>query len=157
MKKIRKIIISLLSLSLCLILFTSCNENIKDDNTVALVDGNSIDKNTFEKELSFYSSYYTKRYGDSYLETKNNKDKTNKEKLREDLLDSMIKDQVMLNDLISKKVEIDDNSASKLRNEIEKGLGDKNSLKVCIIFFLAFFCIFFCIPIFFGFFFIFAF
>lgn len=129
MKKIRKIIISLLSLSLCLILFTSCNENIKDDNTVALVDGNSIDKNTFEKELSFYSSYYTKRYGDSYLETKNNKDKTNKEKLREDLLDSMIKDQVMLNDLISKKVEIDDNSASKLRNEIEKGLGDKNSLK----------------------------
>ena len=124
MKKIRKIIISLLSLSLCLILFTSCNENIKDDNTVALVDGNSIDKNTFEKELSFYSSYYTKRYGDSYLETKNNKDKTNKEKLREDLLDSMIKDQVMLNDLISKKVEIDDNSASKLRNEIEKGLGE---------------------------------
>lgn len=125
----KKIIISLLSLSLCLILFTSCNKNIKDDDTVALVEGNSIDKNTFEKELSFYSSYYTKRYGDSYLETKNNKNKTNKEKLREDLLDSMIKDQIMLNDLISKKVEIDDNSASKLRSEIEKGLGDKNSLK----------------------------
>ena len=129
MKKIKKIIISLLSLSLCLIFFTSCNKSTKDDNTVALVDGKSIDKSSFEKELSFYIAYYTKKYGDNYLETKNNKGKTNKDRLREELLDSMIKDQIMLNDLISKKIEIDDNSAAKLRNDMEKGLGDKDSLK----------------------------
>lgn len=132
MKKIKKIIISLLSLSLCLILFSSCNKNIKDDKTIALVDGKSIDKDTFEKELSFYIDFYTKKYGENYLETKNDKAKTNKDKLREDLLDSMIKDQIMLNDLASKKIEIDDNYAAKLRSDIEKDLGDKNSLKANI-------------------------
>ena len=132
MKKIKKIIISLLSLSLCLILFSSCNKNIKDDKTIALVDGKPIDKDTFEKELSFYIDFYTKKYGENYLETKNDKSKTNKDKLREELLDSMIKDQIMLNDLASKKIEIDDNFAAKLRSDIEKDLGDKNSLKANI-------------------------
>ena len=132
MKKIKKIIISLLSLSLCLILFSSCNKNIKDDKTIALVDGKPIDKDTFEKELSFYIDFYTKKYGENYLETKNDKSNTNKDKLREELLDSMIKDQIMLNDLASKKIEIDDNFAAKLRSDIEKDLGDKNSLKANI-------------------------
>ena len=132
MKKIRKIIISLLSLSLCLITFSSCNKSVKDDKTIALVDGKSINKDSFEKELSFYVAYYSKKFGDSYLETKNAKGKTNKEKLREELLDSMIKDQIMLNDLFDKKIEIDDNTATKLRSDIEKKLGDKNSLKANI-------------------------
>ncbi len=129
MKKIKKIIISLLSLCLCFIVLSSCNKSVRDDKTIALVDGKSIDKDTFEKELSFYIAYYTKKYGDTYLETKSTKGKTNKEKLREELLDSMIKDQIMLNDLANKKVEIDDNYAAKLRSDIEKELGDKNSLK----------------------------
>lgn len=129
MKKIRKIIISLLSLSLCLIIFSSCKKNNTNENAIALVDGEPIDKEVFDKELEFYLSFYTKKYGDSYLEDKNSKGKTNKEVLRDDLLDSMIKDQVMLNDLAKKKIEIDDNTANKIRNDMEKELGDKNSLK----------------------------
>lgn len=132
MKTIKKIIISLLSLCLCLVIFTSCNKSVKDDKTIALVDGKSIDKDTFEKEFSFYVAFYSKKYGDNYLETKNSKGKTNKEKLREELLDSMIKDQIMLNDLVNKKIEIDDNTANKLRSDMEKDLGDKDSLKANI-------------------------
>lgn len=129
MKKIKKIIISLLSLSLCLIIFTSCKKNNANENAIALVDGEAIDKEMFDKELEFYLTFYSKKYGDSYLENKNSKGKTNKDLLRDDLLDSMIKDQVMLNDLAKKKIEIDDNTANKIRSDMEKELGDKNSLK----------------------------
>ncbi len=129
MKKIKKIIISLLSLSLCLIIFSSCKKNNANENAIALVDGEAIDKEMFDKELEFYLTFYSKKYGDSYLENKNSKGKTNKDLLRDDLLDSMIKDQVMLNDLAKKKIEIDDNTANKIRSDMEKELGDKNSLK----------------------------
>ena len=129
MKKIKKIIISLLSLSLCLVYFTSCKKNNTDKNAIALVDGEAIEKEVFDKELEFYLTFYTKKYGDTYLEEKSSKGKTNKEVLRDDLLDSMIKDQVMLNDLAKKKIEIDDNTANKIRSDMEKELGDKNSLK----------------------------
>lgn len=132
MKKIKKIIISLISLCLCLTLLSSCKKNKNNENAIAVVDGESIDKEVFDKELEFYLAFYTKKYGESFLEDKNSKGKTNKETLRDDLLDSMIKDQVMLNDLTSKKIEIDDNVANKLRNDMEKELGDKNSLKANI-------------------------
>lgn len=129
MKKIKKVITSLLSLSLFLIILTSCNKNQKNTNAVALVDGKAIERQNFDKELEFYLAFYTKKYGDSYLDNKNSKGKTNKDLIRDELLDSMIKDQVMLNDLANKKIEIDDNAANKLRSDIEKELGDKNSLK----------------------------
>lgn len=129
MKKIKKIIISLLSLSLSLALFSSCKKNNANENAVALVDGEAIDKEVFDKELEFYLAFYTKKYGETYLDNKNSKGKTNKEALRDDLLDSMIKDQVMLNDLAKKKIEIDDNTANKLKSDMERELGDKNSLK----------------------------
>ena len=129
MKKIKKIIISLLSLSICLIIFSSCKKNNANENAIALVDGEAIDKEMFDKELEFYLTFYSKKYGDSYLENKNSKGKTNKDLLRDDLLDSMIKDQVMINDLAKKKIEIDDNTANKIRSDMEKELGDKNSLK----------------------------
>lgn len=129
MKKIKKVITSLLSLSLFLIILTSCNKNQKNTNAIALVDGKAIERQTFDKELEFYLAFYTKKYGESYLDEKNSKGKTNKELIRDELLDSMIKDQVMLNDLANKKIEIDDNAANKLRSDIEKELGDKNSLK----------------------------
>lgn len=132
MKKIKKIIISLISLCLCLTLLSSCKKNKNNENAIAVVDGESIDKEVFDKELEFYLAFYTKKYGESFLEDKNSKGKTNKETLRDDLLDSMIKDKVMLNDLASKKIEIDDNVANKLRNDMEKELGDKNSLKANI-------------------------
>ena len=54
MKKIKKIIISLLSLSLCLVYFTSCKKNNTDKNAIALVDGEAIEKEVFDKELEFY-------------------------------------------------------------------------------------------------------
>lgn len=129
MKKIKKVIISILSLCACLCLLASCAKSKDEANSIAIVDGKSIAKQSFDKELEFYLAFYTKKYGESYLESKNAKGKTNKEILRDDLLDSMIKDQVMLNDLADKKIEIDDNTANKLRSDMEKELGDKNSLK----------------------------
>lgn len=131
MKKIKKIIIKILSFCLCFLLFSSCNKKA-DENTVAIVDGEAISKEVFDKELKFYLAFYAKKYGESYLDEKNSKGKTNKDVLRDDLLDSIIKDQIMLNDLAKKKIKIDDNTANKLRSDIEKSLGDKNSLKANI-------------------------
>ena len=128
MKKIKKIIISILSLSLCLFIFSSCKKDKNDGNAIALVDGKEIKREDFDKELEFYLAFYSRKYGEDYLDSKNSKGKTFKELLRDDLLDSMIKDQVMLNDLSKKKIEVDDNTANKLRSDIEKNLGDKNSL-----------------------------
>ncbi len=129
MKKIKKIIINLLSFSLCLGIFTSCQKDKDNSHTIAIVDGEAIEKETFDKELGFYLDFYTKKYSEDYLEEKSKKGKTNEEIIRENLLDSMIKDQIMLNDLKKKKVKIDDNAAKKLRSDMEKDLGDKNSLK----------------------------
>ncbi len=132
MKPIRKIITNLLYLTCLALLFTSCNKGVNTANAVALVDNKPIDKNTYNNELEFYLSFYGKKYGTDYLEQKDKSGKTNKEILQEKLLESMIKDQVMLNDLEKHKIEIDDNSANKIRSEMEKKLGDKDSLKANI-------------------------
>lgn len=57
MKKIKKVITSLLSLSLFLIILTSCNKNQKNTNAIALVDGKAIERQTFDKELEFYLAF----------------------------------------------------------------------------------------------------
>lgn len=132
MKPIRKIITNLLYLICLIFLLTSCNKSLNTANAVALVDNKLIDKNTYNSELEFYLSFYGKKYGPNYLDTKDKSGKTNKEILQEKLLESMIKDQVMLNDLEKNKIEIDDNAANKIRSEMEKKLGDKDSLKANI-------------------------
>lgn len=132
MKPIRKIITSLFYLTCISFLLTSCNKGTDTSSAVALVDNKAIDKDTYNSELEFYLNYYSNKYGPSYLESKDKTGKTNKETLQEKLLESMIKDQVMLNDLEKHKIEIDDNAANKIRSEMEKKLGDKDSLKANI-------------------------
>lgn len=110
-------------------LLVSCKKNINNQSAVAVVNDKYISQDAFSKELEFYQDYYTKKYGESYLESKNKQGKTQNEILQAELLDSMIKDQIMLNDLQKNKVEIDDNQAKKLKSKMEKSLGDKDSLK----------------------------
>lgn len=132
MKPIRKIITSFLYLTCISFLLASCNKGPDTSSAVALVDNKAIDKDTYNSELEFYLNYYSKKYGPNYLESKDKAGKTKKESLQEKLLESMIKDQVMLNDLEKHKIEIDDNTANKIRSEMEKKLGDKDSLKANI-------------------------
>lgn len=132
MKLIRKIITSFLYLTCISFLLASCNKGPDTSSAVALVDNKAIDKDTYNSELEFYLNYYSNKYGPNYLESKDKAGKTKKESLQEKLLESMIKDQVMLNDLEKHKIEIDDNTANKIRSEMEKKLGDKDSLKANI-------------------------
>ncbi|MFO3667066.1 MULTISPECIES: SurA N-terminal domain-containing protein [Anaerococcus] len=132
MKPIRKIITSFLYLTCISFLLASCNKGPDTSSAVALVDNKAIDKDTYNSELEFYLNYYSNKYGPNYLESKDKAGKTKKESLQEKLLESMIKDQVMLNDLEKHKIEIDDNTANKIRSEMEKKLGDKDSLKANI-------------------------
>ncbi|WP_311531694.1 SurA N-terminal domain-containing protein [uncultured Anaerococcus sp.] len=132
MKPIRKIITSFLYLTCISFLLASCNKGPDTSSAVALVDNKTINKDTYNSELEFYLNYYSNKYGPNYLESKDKAGKTKKESLQEKLLESMIKDQVMLNDLEKHKIEIDDNTANKIRSEMEKKLGDKDSLKANI-------------------------
>lgn len=118
--------------NLYIIFISFCNKGPDTSSAVALVDNKAIDKDTYNSELEFYLNYYSNKYGPNYLESKDKAGKTKKESLQEKLLESMIKDQVMLNDLEKHKIEIDDNTANKIRSEMEKKLGDKDSLKANI-------------------------
>ena len=105
-----------------------CNKASYKDS-VAVVDDKTISKDIYTKELEFYQKFYTNKYDESYLDSKSKRGKTNKEILQENLLDSMIKDQVMINDLANNKIKLDDNTANTIKTDLEKSLGGKDSLK----------------------------
>lgn len=131
-----KTIISKICLTafLLLVTLTSCNSKGKaTSNVVASVDGKAISSDLYSKELRFYQSYYSKVYGESFLEDKSKNGKSNDQILREELVDSMIKDQVMKKDLEANKIKLDDNGTNNLRNNLSDKLNGEDSLKANIV------------------------
>ena len=114
---------------LTLAILSSCNKKNDYKGNVALVNDVAISQDLYSKELKFYQNFYTKMYGENYLDQEVEKGKTNNKILEKELVDSLIKDQVMLNDLKEKNIKLDDNGATDLRNELENELGGKDSLK----------------------------
>lgn len=125
----KKKIIKLSGLLLVSLTLASCGQKINKETAVASVDGSIVSKENYSNELEFYQDFYSKKYGNSFFDKESKSGKSNKEVLEDKLLDSMIKDQVMLNDLEKNKYEIDDNAANKLKTDMEKSIGDENSLK----------------------------
>lgn len=119
---------------LLLVTLTSCNSKDKaTGNIVASVDGKAISSDLYSKELRFYQSYYSKVYGESFLEDESKNGKSNDQILREELVDSMIKDQVMKKDLEANKIRLDDNGSNSLRNNLSDKLNGEDSLKANIV------------------------
>lgn len=114
---------------LTLAILSSCTKKNEYKGNVALVNYVAISQDLYSRELKFYQNFYTKMYGENYLDKEVEKGKTNNKILEKDLIDSLIKDQVMLNDLKEKNIKLDDNGATDLRNELENELGGKDSLK----------------------------
>ncbi|MSS76938.1 SurA N-terminal domain-containing protein [Anaerococcus sp. AGMB00486] len=126
-KKTKKILIVIISLISFLI--TSCStNNIDKNNCVAIVDNKPIFKEKFEKELSFYQKFYIKKYGESYLDDKNKNGDSNFKKLESELLDSLIKDQIFLNDLDRNNIKVSKNDSQNLLKELSDKIGDEASL-----------------------------
>ena len=123
-----KIIKTSLILSLVLTL-NACGKKDNYTNNIAIVDGNPISKETYTEELEFYQKFYTQEQGEDYLEKEVQRGKSNNDILQKELVDSLIKDQVMINDSKQNKIKVDDNIASSIRNDLEKSLGGKESLK----------------------------
>ena len=116
-----------------ILLLASCSKTENsNDNIIANVNGKAISNDLFSKELKFYQSYYSKIYGENYLDEKNDRGKTNDEILREDLVDSMIKNQVMLNDLEKNNIKLDDNKSNEIKKSIADKLNGEDSLKANI-------------------------
>ena len=114
---------------LTLAILSSCNKKNEYKGNVALVNDVAISQDLYSKELKFYQNFYTKMYGENYLDQEVEKGKTNNKILEKDLIDSLIKDQVMLNELKEKNIKLDDSAATDLRNKLENELGGKDSLK----------------------------
>lgn len=108
---------------------SSCTSSKHSEGNVALVDGVAISSDTYLKELDFYQKYYSQKFGEGYLDQEVERGKTNKDILEKDLVDSLVKDQVMVNDLKANNIKVDDNVASSLRKDLEEKLGGKDSLK----------------------------
>lgn len=113
---------------------TSCNSKENPtSNIIASVDGKAITSDLYSKELRFYHSYYSRVYGESYLEDKSKNGKSNDQILREELVDSMIKDQVMKKDLEANSIKLDDSGSNSLKNYLSDKLNGEDSLKANIV------------------------
>lgn len=108
---------------------SACTSSSQSKGNIALVDGVAISNDTYLKELDFYQKYYSQKFGEGYLDQEVERNKTNKDILEKDLVDSLVKDQVMVNDLKANNIKVDDNVASSLRKDLEEKLGGKDSLK----------------------------
>lgn len=113
---------------LAVLVLTGCKRSSNKTDAVATVDDIEISSKDYSKELKFYQSYYSKLYGDNYLSEKNKNGLTNDEILRKELLDSMIKDKIMLSDLERNKIKLDDNNVIKLTNNLKKSMNGEDSL-----------------------------
>lgn len=125
--KVHKAIITSL---LLILIISSCSNKIDSKNNVAMVGSNYISKDLYSKELNFYSHYYSKKYGNNYLNEKDKKGNSNFDNLKEDLLDSLIKDEIMLIDLKNNKIKVDNNDAEKLYNQLAQQIYGRDSLNV---------------------------
>ena len=113
---------------LAVLVLTGCKRSSNNTDAIATVDDKEISSKDYSKELKFYQSYYSKLYGDNYLSDKNKNGLTNDEILRKELLDSMIKDKIMLSDLEKNKIKLDDNNVIKLTNNLKKSMNGEDSL-----------------------------
>lgn len=113
---------------LAVLVLTGCKRSSNKTDAIATVDDKEISSKDYSKELKFYQSYYSKLYGDNYLSEKNKNGLTNDEILRKELLDSMIKDKIMLSDLEKNKIKLDDNNVIKLTNDLKKSMNGEDSL-----------------------------
>ena len=113
---------------LAVLVLTGCKRSSNKTDAIATVDDKEISSKDYSKELKFYQSYYSKLYGDNYLSDKNKNGLTNDEILRKELLDSMIKDKIMLSDLEKNKIKLDDNNVIKLTNDLKKSMNGEDSL-----------------------------
>ncbi len=131
--KIKKTKTTKLLLALLVIIsLSSCNNKKEYKNSIAVVGDVPISQELFTKELEYYQKFYSKKYGEDYLDIEVAKGKTNNDILQEELTDSLIKDQLMLNDLKANNIKVDDSKAAELRNDLEDQLGGKDSLKANI-------------------------
>lgn len=126
MKKLKKIAIAIISIS-CVI-FSSCSNKFDKNKYVAVVNDEGISKDLFEKELSYYQKFYLKKYGDSFLDSETKKGDSNNKKLEAKLLDSLIKDQIMLKDLKKNGIKVTKNDSQELIDELSDKILSKDSL-----------------------------
>lgn len=131
--KIKKTKTTKLLLALLVIIsLSSCNNKKEYKNSIAVVGDVPISQELFTKELEYYQKFYSRKYGEDYLDIEVAKGKTNNDILQEELTDSLVKDQLMLNDLKVNNIKVDDSKAAELRNDLEDQLGGKDSLKANI-------------------------
>lgn len=104
----------------------------KNSDTVAEVNSEKISRIDFDNNYNFYKKYYDMKYGIDYLEGEYNPLKSNKEKLREDILDSLIHEKIIADYLKKKSIKVTKDDIDKLKQESLNASYDKDSLKANI-------------------------
>lgn len=128
MKRMRKIAAVALSF---ILLLTGCN--MAGGSSLAKVNGESIDKEVYEKTLGLYSPSYEMQFGSDIWSTEIEKGVTFRQKFEEEILEKMINDKLILQDAKKKEITIPSEELEKqftdLKASIEKQEDFKSALE----------------------------
>ncbi|MDO4594149.1 MAG: SurA N-terminal domain-containing protein [Tissierellia bacterium] len=122
-----KIILLINCILLIIFNLTSCKK--EDKNSIAIVNGQKITKEEYEKNVNFYTKFFSEKFGSSYLTQIADNKKRNIDNIKTDVLNSLIHEKIMLDDLKKHKIDINKDQINKLKEEQIEKLNGKDSLK----------------------------
>lgn len=122
MKKNIKII--LLVLTVMSILFaTSCKK--ADEDAVATVNGKAISEKDFTENYKVYERMYKQQLGEEALKKTDKDGVSFKDKLKDNILEKLIVDELINQEIDKKKIAIEDEEVNKLYEQTIKDMGGK--------------------------------
>lgn len=97
--------------------------------SVATVDGKSISKSEFKKELKLNKWIYQMQYGDGIWKQMEMQDKNYKETIKKNVLESLIQKKLYLSHAEKNKIKPDEKMLKQYKEQNKKMLEDKNTKK----------------------------
>lgn len=120
MKKIFKTILLLFTV-LTMIFSVSCKKT--DENAVATVNGKAISKEAFTENYQVYALMYKQQLGAEALKKTNKDGVSFNDKLKENILEKLIIDELINQEIDKKKIAISDDEAKDLYERTIKDMG----------------------------------
>ena len=124
--KNKKIAALVLTVVMILSMFTGCVKENKE-SAAAIVNGEEISIAEFEKNLGIYKNMYESQYGDIVWEDEIEEGVTYLSSLKENVIENMIMDTIMLQEAAKDSIEVTDEELQSLFEEYKAYYGDEET------------------------------
>lgn len=114
-------------LSALAIVIVGCNKEVKD--AVAKVNGNSIPKEEFDRSFNMYKTAYEAQFGPDIMSKIAKDDKTFEEVIKENIVEMLISEKLILEDANAKKISVSENEIKKQIDGYVDTLGGEEKFK----------------------------